>query len=116
MKLKFYMTSGCRFRDLAFSFEGHSFTYSGLPPQIRFDLGQARMALLKKSAGGISVWADGIKLGDYGEVEQIPEGILREAVLLGLQALAFESQKIDAERYAGEERFVAFRLRNQVSF
>jgi len=97
MKLKFYMTSACRFHDLVFSFEDHAFTYNALPPQIRFNFGRARLALLKKSEEEVSVWADGIKLGDYAEAEQIPEGILREAVLLGLRALTFESQKIDAE-------------------
>ena len=91
------MTSACRFRELTFSFEGHNFIYTALPPQIRFDFGQAQVALVKKGAEEISVWADGVKLGNYIDDDQFPEGILREVVNLGLRALAFESQKIDAE-------------------
>jgi hypothetical protein len=106
MKLNFYMTPACRFHDLPFSFEGHDFAYSALPPQIRFNFGQARLALLEKSETEVSVWADGIKLGNYTKAEEIPEDVLREAVLLGLRALAFESEKIDSERLASEERFV----------
>ena len=116
MKLKFYMTAACRFHELPFSFEEHDFVYTALPPQIRFNFGQAQVALLKGHEEEVAVWADGVKLGNYTEAAQIPENVLRAAVNLGLRALAFESQKVDAERYVAEERFVTFRLHGHLSF